>query len=238
MRECLALAVAIDHPLSIAMAYNFAATFYQARRETEVVAELEAVRAEYAKKHDFDVFLLLGEIYRGWLAVERGEAEEGLAQIEHGLMAYRAIGAELGRPTFLGILADVYYRLGRTEDAMATLDEAVALADKTGLHYWDADLRRLKGTFLLRSDPAAAESSFVEAIEIARGQGAKWHELRAATGLARLWQRQGDRKRAYSMLSEICGWFTEGFETPDVLDASVLLGDLGAASGEPGRARR
>src|SRR5262249_35679100 len=117
MDECLAIARSIDHPLSLAMAYNFAASMYQIRRDPKVVQELEDVRVEYATKHDFDLFLLLGEIYRGWLLAEQGRREEGAARIQQGLAVYQAIGAELGRPTFLGIFADVCADLERFDEA-------------------------------------------------------------------------------------------------------------------------
>jgi adenylate cyclase len=234
MRECLALAHSINHPLTVAMACNFAATCYQVRREPEVVQELEDVRLEYSRKHDFDLFLLLGEIYRGWLAAERGRLEEGLAQIQYGVAAFQAIGAELGRPTFLGILADVYDRLGRTDEALATVDDAFALAEQTGLHYWDAELHRMKGDFLLhagaRGDAAesAAEACFREALDIARRQQGKLIELRAAMSASRLLQRQGRTDEARALLAGVYGWFTEGFATPDLVDAKALLDALGA----------
>jgi hypothetical protein len=203
MRECLRLARSLDHPLSVAMGYNFAATFYQFRREPEVVQELEDVRLEYSQKHDFDLFLMLGAIYRGWLLTTQGHTHEGLAQIDYGLMVYQAIGAELGRPTFLGMLADVLGDLGRRDDALATVDQGLDLAERTGLHYWDAELHRLKGDLLLRTAgeaergaaERAAEAAFLEAIRISRGQEAKSCELRAATSLSRLLQRQGRVKR-------------------------------------------
>jgi predicted ATPase/DNA-binding winged helix-turn-helix (wHTH) protein len=230
MRECLHYARAIDHPLSVAMAYNFAATFYQFRREPPVVQELEDVRLEYSQKHDFDLFLLLGEIYRGWLVAEEGRREEGLNQIHQGLAAFQAIGAELGRPTFLGILATVCDELGRADDAWRAVTDAMALSEQTGLHYWDAELQRLKGALLLRSgrdaDQQAAESCFLESIEIARRQRARWLELRAATSLAPLWQRQGKTKKARDLLATVLAWFTEGFATPDLIDAKALLAEL------------
>lgn len=244
MRECLAYARSLEHPLSIAMGYNFASTFFHIRRERDVVQELEDVRVEYAAKHDFDVFRLLGEIFRGWLVAEEGRLDDGLAQIANGLVAYQAIGAELGRPTFLGILADVYGRLGRTDEALATVDEALALAERTGLHYWDAELHRLKGALRLGARPARAsaanereaEACFLEGIEIARRQEAKTLELRAATGLARLWGRQGKVRDARALLADVFGWFREGFETPDLLEAKALLDEL--ATGATSRPRR
>jgi predicted ATPase len=234
MRECLEYAHAIDHPLSVAMAYNFAATFHQFRREPLLVQELEDVRLEYSQKHDFDLFLLLGEIYRGWLVAEQGDREQGLNRIHQGLAAFQAIGAELGRPTFLGILATVCDELGRADDAWRATTDATALADQTGLHYWDAELQRLRGGLLLRPergvDEQAAESCFLRAIEIARRQEGRWFELRAATSLARLWHRQGATKKARDLLATVVGWFTEGFATPDLIDATALLRELERAA--------
>ena len=234
MQECLTLARSLDHPLSVAMGYNFAATLYHYRREPEVVQQLEDVRLEYSRKYDFDLFLMLGEIYRGWLLAAQGRAEEGLAQIEHGLMVYQAIGAELGKPTFLGIQADVLGQLGRLEEALSTVALALELGERTGLHYWDAELYRLKGTLALRTpnerDRAAAEraaeSDLLEALDISRRQASKSLELRAATSLSRLWQRQGRVAEARALLSDAYGWFTEGFDTPDQKDAKELLEQL------------
>jgi predicted ATPase len=235
MRECLDLARSIDHPLSVAMAYNFAATLHQCRRETRIVQELEDVRLEYSTRHDFELFRLLGEIYRGWLLAEEGRREEGAARIHQGLALYQMIGAELGRPTFLGILAEVCDQLGRSDEARSAVAEALDTGARTGLHYWDAELHRLAGTLVLRAAPEGAqagaeqqvESCFREALEIARRQNAKFHELRAAMSLSRLWHRQGKGREAHALLSAVYGWFTEGFETADLRDAKALLGQLG-----------
>jgi len=184
---------------------------------------------------------MLGAIYRGWLLSAQGRTDEGLAQIEHGLMVYQAIGAELGRPTFLGMQADVLGELGRPEEALATVAQALDLAERTGLHYWDAELHRLKGMLLLRTASGssraaaerAAESAFLEAMRVARRQEAKSAELRAATCLGRLLQRQGKVEEARTQLSDVYGWFTEGFDIPDLKDAKELLGQL-----QPGTRRR
>jgi hypothetical protein len=73
---------------------------------------------------------------------------------------------------------------------------------------------------------AEAEACFHEAIEIARRQSAKSLELRAVLSVSRLWQRQGKKKKARQLLAEIYGWFTEGFDTPDLQEAKVLLEGL------------
>ena len=91
---------------------------------------------------------------------------------------------------------------------------------------WDAEIHRLRGELTGRSpypDPVRAEDSFHTALAIAREQGTRGYELRAATSLARLWREQGRRADAHELLAPIYGWFTEGFDTPDLKDAKKLL---------------
>jgi predicted ATPase len=75
--------------------------------------------------------------------------------------------------------------------------------------------------------PAEAEACFHQALAVARHQQAKSLELRAATSLARLWQQQGKGDEARRLLAPVYGWFTEGFETADLLEARALLENLG-----------
>jgi len=89
-------------------------------------------------------------------------------------------------------------------------------------------MHRLKGELLLRqaSPFEEVEAYFRQAIEIARDQQAKSLELRAATSLSRLWQRQGKRTEAHGLLAPIYGWFTEGFDTTDLQEVKALLDAL------------
>jgi predicted ATPase len=106
----------------------------------------------------------------------------------------------------------------------------VARAEQQGQHYYDAELHRLRAEILLDMDGNAAleaEALFGQSLEIARRQEAKTFELRAATSLARLWQRRGKRAAARDLLAPIYSWFTEGFDTRDLKDAQALLEDLG-----------
>ena len=116
------------------------------------------------------------------------------------------------------------------EEGFTALAEAQILAEKTGEHYYEAELQRLKGELLLvqsPDDPAEAETCFHNALEIARRQHAKSLELRAAISLARLWQRQGKEGDARKLLNDVFAWFTEGFDTADPRDARALLNELG-----------
>ena len=109
------------------------------------------------------------------------------------------------------------------------LVEAQAAAQGSGERFMEAELYRLKGTLLLARSAeqhAEAETCFQQALTVARHQQAKSWELRAAMSLSRLWQQQGKWQEAYDLLAPIYGWFTEGFDTPDLQDARALLEEL------------
>ena len=138
---------------------------------------------------------------------------------------------------FLNMLAEVPGLLGQPEGGLAALDEALTLMEKTGERYYEAELHRQRGELLLlreaKSHPDQgsreqheAEACFQHALDVARQQQAKSLELRAAMSLARLWQRQGKRIEARTLLAEIYGWFTEGFDTADLQEAKALLDAL------------
>jgi len=124
---------------------------------------------------------------------------------------------------------DAYGIIGQAEAGLTALAEALTLADTTGERFYEPERYRLKGSLLLQQHvdhQAEAESCFHHALEIARHQQAKSFELRTATSLARLWQQQGKRKEAYDFHAPVYGWFTEGFDTPDLQEAKALLEEL------------
>ncbi len=167
---------------------------------------------------------------RGLAMAKEGHKEEGIAQIQEGLAGYRATGAELYRPYFLCLLAEACMETGRFYDGLSALTEALIAADEHENRSFEAEMHRLKGELLLRQDNSnvlEAQSCFDRAIEIAQKQSAKSWELRATMGLARLLAKQGRRDEARTMLADIYGWFTEGFDTADLIDAKALLEELG-----------
>jgi predicted ATPase len=138
-------------------------------------------------------------------------------------------GNRVGIPGMLAGLADGQRAAGQHADALGTVESALAVATATGQHFRDAGLYQLKGELLLATDPASsaeAEALFSRALDIARAQEAKSFELRAATSLARLWQRQGKRAEARALLAPVYAWFTEGFDTRDLVEAKALLEGL------------
>jgi predicted ATPase len=128
------------------------------------------------------------------------------------------------------MLAEVYQKRGQAEVGLCILSEALVRVSETDAHFLEAELYRLKGQLLLQqsSDNATeAETCYHQALEVSRHQQAKSLELRSATSLARLWQQQGKRQDAYDLLAPVYGWFTEGHDTADLIDAKALLEELG-----------
>ena len=221
--EALTLARELAHPASVATALYFAADVHGRRREGQRTYEQAEAALGLAHEHGFAFRVAQATILRGWALVEQGQGEAGLTQICQGLAALRATGSETG--AYLILLAAAYWRVGQIEEGLRVAEEALAVSRR------DAGLYRLKGELLLRRSAehhAEAESCFRQALEIARRQGAKSLELRAAMSLSRLWQHQGKRAEAYELLAPIYGWFTEGFDTADLQEAKVLLEELRA----------
>jgi len=177
----------------------------------------------------FAQWMAIGSILHGWALAHQGQAQEGIEQLRQGLRAYRATEAEIQRPHWLALLAEVHGTLGEPEAGLAVLAEALVHVEHTGERYYEAEIHRLKGVLLLQqnsNNQAEAEHCFHHALDIACSQQAKSLELRTATSLARLWQSQGKRQEAHALLAPVYGWFTEGFDTADLKDAKALIEEL------------
>ena len=132
-------------------------------------------------------------------------------------------------PIFYSMLAEGYARCNKIEEGLKLLDDAFDTVRRTGERVWEPELHRLKGVLLLSQsakNEIEAEARFRKAIEVARDQSTKSFELRAATSLARLWQGQGKINDARGLLAPVYEWFTEGFDTPDLIEAKELLNAL------------
>jgi predicted ATPase len=230
-REALTLAQELVHPFSLAYAMCFAGMLCQLCRDVQAAQERATAAIALCTEQGFALYLARGTILQGWAMVEQGQGAAGLAQMRQGLDAYQATGAEVFRPYYLAFLAEAYGKLGQTLGGLTLLGEALAAVHKTGERFYEAELYRLKGELLLvrsAENHGQAEASFQQALTVARHQQAKSSELRAATNLSLLWQRQGKRAAAYDLLASVYGWFTEGFDTADLQEAKALLEDLRA----------
>jgi predicted ATPase len=221
-QEGIALARELAHTTSLVFALIFDAMVHQHRRESQHTRQQAQTAVALATEQELAQWLVWGTALRGWALVEQGESEEGIAQLRQSIAGWRAIAAGALTPYFLALLADAHARIGQAADALATLAEALAITEQTHEGYMEAELYRLKGELLV--DPTAAEACLCQAIEIARRQKAKSFELRAVTSLGRLYHKQGRHIEGRQMLAEVYGWFTEGFDTPDLKEARALLG--------------
>jgi predicted ATPase len=166
--------------------------------------------------------------------VAGGQAEAGIVQLREGLGSIQALGIGDINIWGLGFLGAACGILGRLDQGFAALMEALTIVENTSGRVYEAELYRLKGELTLMSPEAVssskaeeeAESYFCQAIEIARRQGAKLWELRAATSLARLLAKENRRDEARAILAEIYNRFTEGFDTTDLKEAKALLAEL------------
>jgi predicted ATPase len=215
-----------SHAFSLALALNFAVELYQLRQEWQSVQEATAVLLALAHEQGFALWSARAMILQGWTLAKQAQGEQGIAQVQQGLVAYQTTGAERGRPYYLLLLAEAYGIAGRPEAGLATLAEALAVLHKTGEHIYKAEIHRLKGELLLtqsQDNQADAEACFQHALDVARHQHAKALELRAAISLTRLWQQRGKYAEARELLAPTYGWFTEGFDTTDLQEAKALL---------------
>jgi predicted ATPase len=159
--------------------------------------------------------------------------------MHQAISAWQATGAVLFQPYLFALLAEAYGHMEQPEAGLPVLAEALALVDKTGERWCEAELYRLTGELLLAQDGKrhrvqgtgpqwkAAETCFHQALDIARCQQAKSLELRTALSLSRLWQQQGKQGQVRELLAPIYGWFTEGFDTADLQETKALLEELG-----------
>jgi TOMM system kinase/cyclase fusion protein len=235
--KALSLAQQLAHPYTLARTLYYDTVLCQLRRDAPAVRDQAEAATTVATAQKFALAQALGLIMRGWAIAVQEHSTEGLVQIQQGLAAYRATGAEYQRPHFLTLLAEVSGILGQPEGGLAALEEALTLMEQTGERYYEAELHRQRGELLLLCEAQShlaqdsreqheAEVCFQQALDVARHQQAKSLELRAAMSLARLWQRQGKRAEAYELLAPIYGWFTEGFDTADLQEARTLLEEL------------
>src|ERR1700730_4872827 len=172
-----------------------------------------------------------GILVKGSLLAVTGKASDAVRTITSGLSEWRATGTTVWMPTYLSFLAKAHAELGQFDEAWRCIGEATTIVQTTSESWYEADVNRVAGEIALLSpepDVRRAEAYFERALAVARAQQAKSWELRAAMNMARLWRDQGKRNEAGDLLAPVYGWFTEGFDTPDLKEAAALLDELAA----------
>ena len=204
--------------------------FFDAMREDPRAArEHAAAAAAFCKENSIFLRQVEAGILHGWAVAETGDAGRGVSETEAAFDVWRQLGAQICDSCWYMLLAKAYVCTGRLPQARDALDAAFRAANANGEHILSAELHRIDGELQLASSGTdeEAERCFHAAIEVARRQKAKLWEVRGATSLARLWQRQGKVKRLAIFSLHFYAWFTEGFDTKDLKDAKALLEELG-----------
>jgi predicted ATPase len=217
----------LAHPPSLTLSLNFDARLLSLGGEDAALGDRADQLVAVANEQGFAQWRALGTIFRGWVKVKNSDAAEGISLLHSGSAALRATGTEAFMPNHIALLARAYEIAGQFAEALALLGHALQIVEKTGECWFAAELNRLKGQLLLQQGHAeAAEELYRKALSIAREQEAKLWELRAALSLARLRRDQGRRAEARDLLAAVYGWFSEGFDTPDLKEVKALLVEL------------
>jgi class 3 adenylate cyclase/tetratricopeptide (TPR) repeat protein len=228
-QQVLTWAQGLSRPYALMLALLFLSLLDHSRGDVQEALDQSAGALGIAAEYGFPQMGSMAAVIHGWARSCRGEPESGIAEMHRGIAGAKA--TSMGAPTYLLIpLAETYARIGRTDEASRLLADALETAHQTGQRLQEAELYRLEGELLLKSacNEPGAEACLRQGIEIARGQSAKWWDLRATTSLARLLRNTNRRDEARTILAEIYNWFTEGFDTADLKEAKALLDELSA----------
>jgi predicted ATPase len=221
----------IGHAATLMYALRWAADFhvhcgdYAAARPQidEFVALADEMGAQYWKT--------LGTAEQGRLFALTGKAADAVRAITSGITSLRSTGATLYEPFYLSLLALAHAELGQLDDAWRCIDDSIETIERSKEKWCEAEVHRIAGEIALKSlapDAEKAEKHFERAVSAAGRRQMKSFELRAAMSMARLWRDQGKPQQARELLAPVYGWFTEGFDMPDLKEAKALLDELAA----------
>jgi predicted ATPase len=227
--QSLALAEQIAHPPTIVHALNYGILLHQLRRDEAMVQAWSERMALIATEQRLALHQALSFFARGWLLATGKNPRSGLSELHQGVDACMHLGMRLFEPYHRGVIAETYWRSGEAQVGMDVLEDTIGFVNTSGLRFFEAELLRLKGTLLMHLAPGEhheAAACYREALSVARHQQAKSLELRAAMSLARFWRDEGRRDEARDLLAAVYGWFSEGFDTPDLRDAKALLDEI------------
>lgn len=223
--RALALAREVGHPHTLAFALVGACELHWFLRNPEGVQAYTEELAPLAEEKGFVYWEAHAQFYRGERRMREGEVAAALTQMRDAIAGMRSTGTETCLTRLLTRMAEACEKAGRFDDAEVAIQEAMQAMEAHDERYMEAEMQRHLGqiAWLRDRDAAAAEAYFEQAVETARRQEAKSLELRATMSLVRLRREQGRAPEGRQRLQEVYGFFTEGLDTPDLLDARALL---------------
>ena len=195
----MAVARQMAHHFTLAFALCHCALLHQFRREVQPTEELSEALVALSTEQGFAYWPRVAMVMRGWVLAEQGQGDAGIAELRSAMASIRAIGTAAELPWYLALLAGAHGIVGQTAEGLDAIAEALAQVASTNERFYEAEIYRVKGELLLQhggpDGAAAAETSFRQALDIAKAQSAKSWELRAATSLARLWASRASAPR-------------------------------------------
>jgi predicted ATPase len=229
INKAIDLAQELSHVFTTAFVIWTAAFVYLMLREAKNAQAYGEKAVAITEEHEFGLWIAMSKAYLGSAMATQGRGEEGIPMICQGIEACQQAGTEVTLSHMLVLLSDAYGKKGEIKKGLASLSEAQTVIEKTGAGFYEAELYRIRGELLQMQDVPdenGAESSFRKAVDVAHHRQAKSLELRASVSLSRLWKKQEKKEEARELLAKIYGWFTEGFDTPDLKEAKALLDEL------------
>jgi predicted ATPase len=217
----------LGHLFSIAHGLHQAGLVFALLEDIDTSEKVAVEILDIAERNRFPWPMTYGRFLNGWLKTRRGDHEAGIRQM---MAAGEEPSAGNRRPILMTLIVDALLRAGRYQEAFELAEKTQRVESEMRFKLFGAEIHRLKGEALLQINPgdqARASDLFREAIVLAGEQECRTFELRAATSLARLHRGQDRREDARNALAPVYGWFTEGFDWPDLKAAKTLLDELG-----------
>jgi predicted ATPase/DNA-binding winged helix-turn-helix (wHTH) protein len=198
--------------------------------DSEATEYFLAMLFDRSARHSLDIWAVRGRCVEGMLQIGRGDAVSGVRHLKTAIDELRDTGFAPPNTIYLGAAAEGLANVGRVQEGLATINDALEQCSRNEEFYCFAELMRMKGVLILAEGatgaPAAAEDHFLQALDYARRHGALSWELRSATSLARTWRDQDRRKDAHALLVSVYERFTEGFATSDLRAAKALIDEI------------
>jgi class 3 adenylate cyclase/predicted ATPase len=220
----------LNHPFDLGFALYLAGYIFDFRHEPRALLKLVQEITALGEEHRLPFLTyLVAPISEAIRLLRNGQIAEAIVALREIIAYWSSLGGEIGAPYFKALLAEAHAIDGNFSAAMDLLHQSLERINRAG---WNErshlpEVLRLKGwVYSLQGDYVAAQRDFNGSIDFARCKQAKSWELRTSTSLARLWQSQGKYKEALSLLKPVYDWFTEGFDTKDLIEAKSLLDEL------------
>jgi predicted ATPase len=227
--DALARADETSHPPTRANVYDIISRYHMLRGDPRTVMRTAKIPLDLGREHGMAFWLALGEMQSNWARAWLGDRESGITGLREALPAYLDQGNKVFVPLYQGLLAELEAEGNDAYGALHRIDEALALSNGTGERWTDAMLHRIRGTILLKRDPAnpaPAEEAFLAAIAIAQAQKARSFELQAALALVKLYQSIGRPADAHAVLEQALEGFAPTPEVREIAEAQALLEQL------------